>query len=443
MATKTDTTQAVQQTKKDTSKKSTKTTTTATSSGKAKPVISDDEVSRMIDLGLGRGVDATLASPWSMKSSFQVRQVTMGNIIGTEEGGALQAYEREISSVTTQQSTLKSSISVPQAPVAISLEGEYSRSSSTTRKAVGKQIVNRTISFRADFDDIPQTTSSDEKKSDLDDTDTGTAASNLYSGLIGGTSATVQAKFTFEQRLAEWILERVLQRWEKESLKAGEEDQPKPKRPNIVGVDPIADIAEYLKTATSEEKKDVYSDCTNFVRHFRITHYVSAIALGAAQYRVLSQNEYYRKISTGGTLGIDAVAKFVSSESYSKKTTSKASDTRQIGKIINDKVERGSYDEAVVGIKIQPIHTLVKLRYLHLALRRALLDYVDDQGDTTCKLKLYDYLLHVSTFTRAIYNVHVHLHAQVVGFITYQLIVFHNIIIVRPTKSKVHLLILA
>ena len=76
----------------------------------------------------------------------------------------------------------------------------------------------------------------------------------------------------------------------------------------------------------------------------------------------------------------------MSSESYSKKTTFKASDTRQIGKIINDRVERGSYDEAVVGIKIQPIHTLVKLRYLHLALRRALLDYVDEQGDTTCKL---------------------------------------------------------
>ena len=344
----------------------------------------------MIDLGLGRGVDATLASPWSMKSSFQVRQVTLDNIIGTEEGGALQAYEREISSVTTQQSTLKSSISVPQAPVTMSLEGEYSRSSSSTRKAVGKQVINRTISFRADFDDIPQGMINDaggpsKPGKEMDDTDTGSASTNLYADLRRGSVAIVQTQFTFEQRLAEWILERVLQRWEKACAQARESGSPEPKRPTIIGVNPLADIAEYLKTASTDDKKSVFNDCTNFVRHFRITHYVSAIQLGAAEYRVLSENEYYKKVSTSGTFGLEAVAKFVSSESYSKKSKVKASDTRQIGKIIKDKVERGSYDEAVVGIKILPIHTLVKLRYLHLALRKALLDYVDQQGDTTCK----------------------------------------------------------
>lgn len=382
--------QTTQQTKKDTSKKTTTTTTskpTTPAPVKAKPVISEDEVSRMIDLGLGRGVDATHASPWSMKSSFQVRLVTIGNIIGTEEGGALQAYEREISSVTTQQSSLKSSISVPQAPVAISLEGEFNRSASSTRKAVGKQVVNRTISFRADFDDIPQTSVvSEEDKSlkELDDHDIGSVAEYLYSNRRGSASPTSQAQFTFEQRLAEWILERILQRWEKDNLQTGEVNV-QVKKPDIAGIDPITDIAAYLKTASQDEKKSVYHDCRNFIRHFRITHYVSAISLGAAQYRVLSENEYFKKISAGGTLGLDAVAKLVSSESYSKKSTFKASDTRQIGKIINDKVERGSYDEAVVGIKIQPIHSLVKLRYLHLALRRALLEYVDQQGDTTCK----------------------------------------------------------
>ena len=383
-------TQTTEQTKQDT----TKTTTTASKSTipapvKAKPVITEDEVSRMIDLGLGRGVDATVACPWSMKSSFQVRLVTIGNIIGTEEGGALQAYEREISSVTTQQSNLKSSISVPQAPVSVSLEGEFSRSASSTRKAVGKQVVNRTISFRADFDDVPQTSVLGEEGKpvkELHAADTGSVTEYLYSNHQGAGSAspTPQAQFTFEQRLAEWILERILQRWEKENLQTGEVNV-QVKKPDIAGIDPITDIAAYLKTASQDEKKSVYHDCINFVRHFRITHYVSAISLGAAQYKVLSENEYFKKISTSGTLGLDAVGKLVSSESYSKKSTFKTSDTRMIGKIINDKVERGSYDEAVVGIKIQPIHTLVKLRYLHLALRRALLDYVDQQGDTTCK----------------------------------------------------------
>ena len=390
--------QTTEQTKKGTSQKKTTTTTTSKSTTpapvKAKPVITEDEVSRMIDLGLGRGVDATLASPWSMKSSFQVRLVKIGNIIGTEEGGALQAYEREISSVTTHQSSLKSSISVPQSPVSISLEGEFNRSASSTRKAVGKQVVNRTISFRADFDDIPQSVITEESKTipmkevvecdDDDANDTGAPAEYLYSNRQGGASSTPQAQFTFEQRLAEWILEQVVQRWEKENLKMGKVNV-QVKKPDIAGIDPITDIAVYLRTASADEKKSVYHDCKNFVRHFRITHYVNAISLGAAEYRILSENEYFKKVSASGTLGLDAVGKLVSSESYSKKSTFKSSATRQLGKIINDKVERGSYDEAVIGIKIQPIHTLVKLRYLHLALRRALLDYVEQQGDTTCK----------------------------------------------------------
>ena len=388
--------QKTEQTKKIATKSSggKKTTTPApTSSGKAKPVITEDEVARMIDLGLGRGVDATHASPWSMKSSFQVRQVTLDNIIGTEEGGALQAYEREITSVTTQQSTLKSSISVPQAPIAVSVEGEYSRSSSSTRRCVGKLVLNRTIAFRADFDDVPQGVHDDDGPSkrgkEMEDSDTGWATTNLYAGLRRTSIAAVQTEFTFEQRLAEWILDRVLQRWDNACSQARQSGNPEPKRPTIIGVDPVTDIAEYLKEASAEDKKNVFHDCTNFVRHFRITHYVCAVQLGAAEYRVLSENEYYKKVSSSGTFGLEAVGKFVASESYSKKSKVKASDTRQIGKIINDKVERGSYDEAVVGIKIQPIHTLIKLRYLHLALRRALLDYVDQQGDTTCKFNHY------------------------------------------------------
>ena len=67
------------------------------SSEKASPVLTEKEMGRMIDMGLGRGVDATDASPWVSKSSFQVRRVTLDSVIGTEEGGALQSYEQEIS----------------------------------------------------------------------------------------------------------------------------------------------------------------------------------------------------------------------------------------------------------------------------------------------------------------------------------------------------------
>ena len=63
----------------------------------AQAVLTEKEMGRMIDLGLGRGIDATNEKPWVNKSSFQVRRVSFDNVIGTEEGGALQSYEREIS----------------------------------------------------------------------------------------------------------------------------------------------------------------------------------------------------------------------------------------------------------------------------------------------------------------------------------------------------------
>ncbi len=344
--------------------------------------ITNEELSRISELGLGRGVDATDPSPWSSKSSFQVRYVTLDGIITTNEGGALQMYEREIESLTTVQTSLKASISAPtHAPIDLHLEGEFSRSISSTRKAIGKQVINRTISFRADFNDVPQ-----DAPKDSQDTNTGSVIRDLYTR---GNSTLPVAHYTFEQRLAEWIMDRVVQRRESDldsaQTQIGGDDTDAAQLLKIKGVEPMKDLAHFLKTANKEGRESIFDDCVSFVRHFRITHYVSAIQLGASQYRVLSENEYYMKINTEGAFGFDAVAKLLSSATYTKKTTFKASDTRQVGEIINDKVKRGSDDEAVVGIKIQPIHSLVKLRYLHLALQQALEVYIEEQRDTTCK----------------------------------------------------------
>ena len=45
-------------------------------SKKAAAVLTSAEIDRMIDLGLGRGIDSTDAKPWFNKSAFQVRRVT-------------------------------------------------------------------------------------------------------------------------------------------------------------------------------------------------------------------------------------------------------------------------------------------------------------------------------------------------------------------------------
>ena len=376
---------------KTTAKGKTTSKTTATTSKsmpkKAEAVLAAGEIGRMVDLGLGRGIDATSPSPWQMKSSFQVRNCTSSNTIGTEEGGSLQSYEREVSSVYTQQTNLKASVAFPQAPVNIGLDAEQSRSFSSTRKAVGKKVINRTISFRADFHDLPQTHTDDPNKAKL------ASAENLGEAVYSDqeqerSSADSQNDLTFEERLSRWIIERIVQR---ESLKKLQlEDEGKPAPPNklhLKGESPVSDLANFLQDSSKDERREIVTDCSDFVHHFRITHYVNAIELGAAQYRVLSETEYYDRVGITGNLGIEALATAALSETLSRRRTKKASDVRQIGVIGSDgRVHRGTYDEAVVGIQIQPIHSLLRLRYLQLAMRKALLDYIKVQGDTSSKL---------------------------------------------------------
>ena len=82
---------------------------------------------------MGRGVDASKSSPWLNKSSYQVRPVTKHNIIGTEEGGSMHSYEREMQSSVEQHVNLSASITVPNSPVTLGLEGELQIHDSKSR----------------------------------------------------------------------------------------------------------------------------------------------------------------------------------------------------------------------------------------------------------------------------------------------------------------------
>lgn len=361
----------------------------------AQAVITRDEIDRMIDLGLGRGVDATNPTPWLNKTAFQVRNVYFENVIGTEEGGALQSYERETTSVYVQQSELKASVDVPQAPISIGVEAEQSRSYNTTRRAVGKKVVNRTISFRAVFDDVPLLRGLDPEKVQKVPPAFGKRYTDPKGQGLSEPDADAHRKLTFEEQLAQWIQERLLIRRE---IKPGSrpEQQQHDTRDDISPVrskpeqqhdtrSPVTKLSELIHGATEEDLKELVRTCHDFVDHFRITHYVSAIELGASEYRVMSQSEYYSRIGAGGTFGVEALANAaVATKSTSTwKKTKRASELKRVGRIHNETVQRGSYDEAVVGVDIQPITNLVKLPYLHLALRTAILDYMDEQGHTT------------------------------------------------------------
>ena len=350
---------------------------------KAAAVLTAAEIDRMIDLGLGRGLDSTNAKPWANKSAFQVRRVTAESVIGTEEGGALQSYEREVMSVLSQQTDLKTSLAVPQSPVQIGIDAEQSRSVSSTRRTVGKKVVNRSVSFRSDFSDVP--------------TIGNTAGRPIYHERRVADERELESEMsvadvhdckTFEERLSNWIVKRILQRQELTAQEMRGSGRPVGNPKFIVDDEnPLAVLADFIYIADKAEKKKIIHDCYDFVKHFRITHYVSTIELGATEYRVFSETDYNSTIGVGGSLAVEKLANLSVAHKRTSRKLKRASDIKTIGKISEDrKVGRGTHDEAVVGIRVEPIYSLVKLPYLQLSLQRALIHYMDEQGDSSCKL---------------------------------------------------------
>ena len=342
---------------------------TATSSLKVLPVICQEEIYRYVDLGLGRGLDGTDPTPWLNKTSFQARKVTFDNIMGTEEGGAVQSYEREIASVQTLQSKIKTSIVVPKSPMTIGADAELSRTVNSSRRAVGRQIINRTVSFKDDFVDAP-------------------CSDDVISEHTGGSS-DMQNHWTFEQRLAHWIIQKLRSTWQQPISDVSTSITPGKCLQQLVlptetmtGKCPLADLLYVIDQRRKPDLQVIIKGCEEFLDYFRVTHYVSAIELGAAEYRVLTEDEYQISVSIAGSFGIEKLASVVTQQSYSSKKKNKSSELKKIGMFTSDdKVERGSYSEAVVNVAIKSILTLVKTDFLHEAMSTALLKFVDSQSD--------------------------------------------------------------
>ena len=77
----------------------------------------ESDIGRCLDLGLGRGIDATNPKPWLNKTSFQVRRVVYDELIGTEEGGALNQYTNHVKSSVTLQKSMLSAVTQSKSPV--------------------------------------------------------------------------------------------------------------------------------------------------------------------------------------------------------------------------------------------------------------------------------------------------------------------------------------
>lgn len=348
-----------------------------TKSSHLRDVISIDEVCRFRDLGLGRGVDATNPNMWMNKSPFVVRSICskISNIIGTEECGIRQYYAEEVSSLTSRQLNIKLSLHEPSSHIKIGIDAENSRCKSSTRKTIGAKVHTRTVSFRTDFNDLPIYSLKDR----------------------AGLSAQPEDRSSyepesFESQLCSWILDRIqaeekLQISSLTATRVVEDDPKRAKVPNLAELEvgtPVEQMSYYLGTLKqgSPELKSVARYCKDFVKELGITHYVNAIELGALKYQVFTMGEYQNKFGAGATLGVEHLAEATVSGKYQKLRIHKASKLREIGKVTAGKeVKRNSSEEAVIGFHIQPIHKLVQLLYIQVALQNAVKEYVDRKSD--------------------------------------------------------------
>ena len=84
-----------------------------------------------------------------------MRKVAEKEIIETDDG-LLKAYSKEIRSRTTVNYQVQSGIKVPNTPLKIVLDAEYTASMLSSKFVIGRKTKTRTIASKLDFPDIPQ-----------------------------------------------------------------------------------------------------------------------------------------------------------------------------------------------------------------------------------------------------------------------------------------------
>ena len=360
------------------------------------------EDDRLIDLGLGRGIDAANPHPWLNKSSFQVIERHLfkrKNIIGTDEGGSVISYEEEVSSVQVQQNSFTTAVTVPKTPVTISLGAELTRTSSETKRAVGTKVVNRTVAIRDDIEqpscpakeeEEEEEEKEEEEKEEEEEEVENPSAANVQGQVVTPDDELVH--LSFEQQLTGWIMNRLLHQ---QMLTSGGHSTLK--GATIDDCDctgnSLTDLTNYVLSHKDKKqlRKTIIEHCRAFIDHFRVTHYVSSIELGAAKYTVYTETEYSKQVKMKSGVGVEHIGGVAMTSSKESKETTKRTMMRSIGTIKEDgTVERVSHAEAVLSVKVQPISSLVKLRYLQLALQRALLDYMHSEADIKGKIGLHN-----------------------------------------------------
>ena len=361
-------------------------------------------------LGLGRGVDITKGTPWLEKSSFQVRQVLKNDIIETIDGGLQRGYDEEISSETTLRSEIHGKVRAPDTPLNIGVDAEYSRTYGSCRRVVGAKVKNRTVSFRVDFVDVPQSRVEEAKKNireakgdpkknvpqspveeakkQIQETK-GNDAADSPEAQVSVPAECLQTKIEarslhgddqkdapFEERLCKWLVDSLKLRGVPEGCYK-------------------TNLFEFINGNSHRGEAyilEIEAGVKAFVNHFGITHYVSALELGGLSYKLLTEKQYERRVAVGGQAALTAMAygglEASAKHSHQKKRSEKWSEYKKIGKIGYDGIVKEK-DEAVIGVEIRPISSLVRIPYLQRLLRSAVLHYMQCKMTGTLHKNLY------------------------------------------------------
>ena len=313
------------------------------------PVLKTDS-SFYRDLGLGRGINVTDPDMWESLSHLQVRS-DLNNIISTAMSGKRERYKTEVYTFSMQKQNLWLSLDNPMSHIKIEMDEQYSRSFSTTKVISGVRIHTRTIGFQLRIDNVLFGGSNDvdfESKTDSFESD------------------------SFENSLYCWIYSH-----------------------NFAGESKAADLLSKHQHPTTHElmkrlmemyqdrlffSDNVLQDCLDFVNNIGITHYVSAIKLGACYFSALRSESERKRLGVSAGIGVDSLAKGGISGQKISNLFRRSEEVKKIGRIGNGDVV---LEEAVIGFKIQPLDQLVRLPFVKSALRKAIKKFIQSK-DADC-----------------------------------------------------------
>ena len=255
------------------------------------------------------------------------------------------------------------------------MDEQSSRSSSSTKLIEGQKIDTRTISFRFHFDDVPL----------YDDID---------QAVIEAPDSFLQKsdKNGFEEDLAYWFLKRIDDRETKasdssteqaSSAKDSEGDHDKKS-----GIQRLADkLNQLLESAKLKDEQsqrkwmqNIQNDCKAFLNHLGITHYVSAIKLGACEYHVVTSRSEQKRLGVSTSMAAGSLAKGGLSGLIEKQFSFKGEEKQKIGRI--DSAKEEVTKEAVIGFEIQPLYKLVRIQYIQMTLRKAIKEYIQSKDNS-------------------------------------------------------------